>query len=253
MSGDDLSRAVAHARKLALAAQQGVERFEMLSAGADAGAGASSVGGSATAERDAAAAITSVEATLRELEAANARVQTLWRATHGSGPTSGPHVQRQRVQGIDNECRALRRSFDSAAARRRDRLQRQELLASASSVRARGRHGAGSGDVAVDVESQRNAAEQEAEARAAGSVARSHAVLDEIFGQGAAVLTSLSSQRDRLKRAQRRMLDVLHAIGLSESLLIQAERRMKTDRAMVYAGIAIVTTVAGAAWWWLKA
>jgi hypothetical protein len=43
------------------------------------------------------------------------------------------------------------------------------------------------------------------------------------------------SQREGLKGAQRRALDVLHALGLSDSLLRATDRRQRADRVLVTA------------------
>ena len=85
------------------------------------------------------------------------------------------------------------------------------------------------------------------------SVATSNQVLEDIFGQGSAILAGMSAQRDRLKRAQRKMLDVLNTLGVSESLLKAAERRMKMDKWIVYGGMVAFTLVLYFTWRLIKA
>ena len=77
--------------------------------------------------------------------------------------------------------------------------------------------------------------EFDAEAQAFGAAARSNRALEELFHSGGAVLAALVSQREGLKGAQRRALDVLHALGLSDSLLRATDRRQRADRALVTA------------------
>ena len=73
------------------------------------------------------------------------------------------------------------------------------------------------------------------------SVAQSNQVLEQILGQGASILGNMGAQRERLKRAQKKALDMLNVLGLSESLLKIAERRQRVDKAIVYGGM--VTTL----------
>ena len=73
------------------------------------------------------------------------------------------------------------------------------------------------------------------------------------FVQGSAILVGLSSQRDRFKSAQRKMLDVLNTLGVSESHLRVAERRMKMDKWIVYLGMVIITCVMFFIWYKVKA
>ena len=66
-------------------------------------------------------------------------------------------------------------------------------------------------------------------------------MLEQILGQGASILGNMGAQRERLKRAQKKALDMLNVLGLSESLLKIAERRQRVDKAIVYGGM--VTTL----------
>ena len=116
-----------------------------------------------------------------------------------------------------------------------------------------------------------------AEAAVRGSVGTSRRVLDEAYETGTAILGSMASQRDTLKvhgtalgaclwtrnasrifvpvlqdcemrhssdvhsmllqAAQRRALDVINSIGLSDSLLRVIDRRQRMDRWIVYGGM----------------
>ena len=59
---------------------------------------------------------------------------------------------------------------------------------------------------------------------------------------GAAILQSMSGQRDRLLSVQRRVGDVLGTIGLSRSLLRVIDRRHRGDQYLVY-GLMLVTLI----------
>ena len=52
--------------------------------------------------------------------------------------------------------------------------------------------------------------------------------------------------------AQRKALDVLHGLGLSDSLLRVIDRRQKMDVILTYCGMALVAALLLAAWWFLK-
>lgn len=51
----------------------------------------------------------------------------------------------------------------------------------------------------------------------------------------------------------RKVLDVLNRVGLSDSLLRLADRRMRMDKLIVYGGMLLVLLVVGGLYWWLKA
>ena len=52
--------------------------------------------------------------------------------------------------------------------------------------------------------------------------------------------------------AKRKALDVLHGLGLSDSLLRAIERRQKLDAWLAYGGMAVVGGVLLWAWWAFK-
>eukprot|EP00894_Picocystis_sp_ML_P004361 jgi/Pico_ML_1/54878/g734.t1 len=84
------------------------------------------------------------------------------------------------------------------------------------------------------------------------SVMRSSRTLEETFAVGAAVLASMSDQRDRIKHAQRKALDVLHSVGLSDSLLRLIERKQTMDKIIVYGGMALLLFVIAILWYWTR-
>eukprot|EP00854_Cymbomonas_tetramitiformis_P009214 gene9214-10921_t len=57
------------------------------------------------------------------------------------------------------------------------------------------------------------------ESGALESASNSNKMVDELLATGMSVLSNMAEQRERLKGAQRKMLDVLNTTGLSESLL----------------------------------
>ena len=91
-----------------------------------------------------------------------------------------------------------------------------------------------------------------AEAAARRSVHNSKAVLEEAYQTGVGVLGAMAGQRDRLKGAQRKVLDVLNAVGLSDSVLRIAERRIAVDKLIAYGGMLLITGLLVGLYWWLK-
>ncbi|KAG6403916.1 hypothetical protein SASPL_136150 [Salvia splendens] len=90
------------------------------------------------------------------------------------------------------------------------------------------------------------------EAQAVESVRRSSRLLEESFATGVAILSKYSEQRDHLKRAQRKALDVLNTLGLSNSLLRLIERRNRFDRWIKYAGMTVTIVVVVMFWRWTR-
>nr|CAB3498746.1 unnamed protein product [Digitaria exilis] len=86
------------------------------------------------------------------------------------------------------------------------------------------------------------------EAQAMQSAQSSKRMLEEAYGTGVAILHKYADQRDRLKSAQRKALDVLNTVGLSNSVLKLIERRHRVDKWIAYAGM-IITIVVMIAFW----
>ncbi|KAF5728636.1 membrin-11 [Tripterygium wilfordii] len=81
------------------------------------------------------------------------------------------------------------------------------------------------------------------EAQAMQSVRNSSRMLEESLSTGSAILSKYAEQRERLKRAQRKALDVLNTVGLSNSVLRLIERRNRVDRWIKYVGMFITVIV----------
>lgn len=96
------------------------------------------------------------------------------------------------------------------------------------------------------------AADYDAEAASLGSAVRANRALEEMLDGGGRLLVAMGAQRERLKSAQRKALDVLHAAGLSDALLRVAERRQRGDAALVYGGMALTLLAFGALMFWLR-
>jgi Golgi SNAP receptor complex protein 2 len=82
------------------------------------------------------------------------------------------------------------------------------------------------------------------------SLDRSSALVGGYLEAGREALRELGGQRERLKGAQRRALDILHSLGLSNALLRAVEGRDASDRRLVFGGAALVLIFLAAVLWW---
>ena len=53
--------------------------------------------------------------------------------------------------------------------------------------------------------------------------------------------------------AQRKALDVLNSIGLSDSVLRMIDRRQQWDKWLTYGGMAATLLLLALLWWWMRA
>ena len=152
-------------------------------------------------------------------------------------PPLPPLPFRSKVEQVAEEAASLRVALDRVTHRERrraaDAAARADLLAGAPDARA-------------------FAADADAEAGALASVRTSKRMLEETLATGAAALVEMSGQRERLKAARTKALDVLHGLGLSDSVLRVIERRQKTDALLAYGGMGVVTLVLVVCWWKFK-
>lgn len=75
------------------------------------------------------------------------------------------------------------------------------------------------------------------------SLSNTHRELDDLIGSGSSILDSLRDQRSTLKRAHRRVLDVLNVLGLSNTVMRLIERRTTQDKIIFYGGILVTCTI----------
>ena len=70
------------------------------------------------------------------------------------------------------------------------------------------------------------------------SLHRANRGLDDMMNTGINALENLRNQRERLKGAQRKVMDVLNSLGLSNTLMRVIERRTTEDRYIFYGLVA---------------
>lgn len=90
------------------------------------------------------------------------------------------------------------------------------------------------------------------EAQAMQSARNSSRMLEEAYSTGVAILSRYSEQREHLKNAQRKALDILNTVGLSNSVLRLIERRHRVDKWIKYAGMIFTIIILYAFWRWTR-
>ena len=61
--------------------------------------------------------------------------------------------------------------------------------------------------------------------------------MDDLLGQGSSILENLREQRGSLKGAQRKMLDVLNTLGMSNTVIRLIEKRAEGDKRIHIGGM----------------
>jgi golgi SNAP receptor complex member 2 len=138
----------------------------------------------------------------------------------------------RKITQVVEEAHALQHSLDRCSAHvqqnRREEAQRQELLQRRKHI------GAGIGDPESNIDADLQAKER---------IRRSKQVAEEAYQTGVSALAAMATQRDLLKSAHRKVLDVLNTVGMSDSVLRIAERRISVDKMIAYGGMAVITLV----------
>jgi len=138
---------------------------------------------------------------------------------------SGPkrEIWRIRVKQLVEECKNMRKSMDtylqSKYAQAREEDERSKLLE---------RRSKGGQTAEVDQLLKENQ-----------SLGRSHTVLDDIESAGRNIISSLGSQNETIKKAQRKLWDMANTLGLSRNIIRRIQRRTFVDKLIVYSGMVI--------------
>ncbi|KAI4308137.1 hypothetical protein L6164_031241 [Bauhinia variegata] len=204
--GGTLSEVYQSAKKLLLRTRDGLERLERLEYSTSAGMDTEL---SFSIKKD----ITQIQSLCVEMD-------RLWRSIAAK---SQRDLWKRKVEQIAEEAESLRQSLDKYSLRNQKRMmeakERAELLGRAS--------GDSSHILRIFDE----------EAQAMQSVRSSSRELESATALGEAIISSIHGQRERLKSAQRKALDVLNTVGISNTVLRLIERRHRVDQRIKYAGM----------------
>ncbi|CAJ1854528.1 unnamed protein product [Sphenostylis stenocarpa] len=196
------------AKKLLLRSRDGLERLERLEYSATAGIGADAELSFAV-KKD----ITQVQSLCVEMD-------RIWRSIAAKPQRD---LWKRKVEQIAEEAESLRESLDKYNLRNQKRMrearERAELL------------GRANGDSAHVLRIF------DEEAQALQSVRTSARELENANAIGEAILSSIHGQRERLKSAHRKALDILNTVGISNSVLRLIERRNRVDQWIKYVGM----------------
>ncbi|KAI4363926.1 hypothetical protein MLD38_020085 [Melastoma candidum] len=223
-SGGTLSEIYQRSRRLLLRTRDALERLERLESTTTAATG----GGLDSPELS-----TSIKRDIIQVQSFCVEMDRLWRSI---GAKSQRDLWRRKVEQVAEEAESLKESLDKYFLRNQRRMmeakERAELL------------GRADGDSAHVLRIFDD------EAQAMQSARNSSRMLEESFATGVAILSKYSEQRERLKKAQRKALDVLNNVGLSNSVLKLIERRHRVDKLIKYAGMISTIIILYAFWRW---
>ncbi|CAL5328076.1 membrin-11-like [Camellia sinensis] len=221
--GGTLSELYQSSKRLLLRTRDSLERLERLEFSSSSnGAAVDSPELSFAIKRD----ISQIQSLCTEMD-------RLWRSVSAK---SQRDLWKRKVEQVAEEADSLKESLDKYFLRNQRRTQeareRAELL-----ERANG-------------ESSHVLRIFDDEAQAMQSARSSARMLEESYATGVAILSQYAGQRERLKGAQRKALDVLNTIGLSNSVLRVIERRLRVDTWIKYVGMALTIIIMIALWRW---
>eukprot|EP01025_Chloroclados_australasicus_P020715 TRINITY_DN2185_c0_g1_i1.p2 TRINITY_DN2185_c0_g1~~TRINITY_DN2185_c0_g1_i1.p2 ORF type:complete len:222 (+),score=25.79 TRINITY_DN2185_c0_g1_i1:164-829(+) len=217
----DLQSLFSSANKVALACEQQIKSLEEVEA-------KQSGSGNVIAAQ--------VKSKLDDLQSLTNQLDTATRALL-TDPRNAQKAQawKHKVSSLISKGDAIRSSLSRFDARERKRVTeeqyRQELF-------QRSREG------------KATAQQMSQEAAMRQSVQNSRRMLEENFDTGTGILSHMQVTRDQLKRTQRRVLDMINSLGLSESLLKLIERRQRMDMWLVYGGMVVVVIFLMLLVWW---
>lgn len=75
------------------------------------------------------------------------------------------------------------------------------------------------------------------------SLMNAHQGVDEMMFTGSSILDSLRSQRETLKGARKRILDIGNTLGLSNHTMRLIEKRLSEDKYILYGGMFVTLLV----------
>jgi Golgi SNAP receptor complex protein 2 len=176
---------------------------------------------------------------LRDLQKVTQQIESGWRILVVQENGAKRDIWKRKVEQVVEDCDQFRISlerFKSRESRRNaEEQQREELMQRVTS----------------DDEFRLLVNQYDAEAGARISLQRSGGMIDELLAHGSSVLGAIGDQKERLKGAQHKMLDLLNTIGVSASLLRVADRRQRQDAMLVYGGMLVTCVTLLVLWWWL--
>eukprot|EP00243_Klebsormidium_subtile_P004543 TRINITY_DN1858_c0_g1_i2.p1 TRINITY_DN1858_c0_g1~~TRINITY_DN1858_c0_g1_i2.p1 ORF type:complete len:229 (+),score=19.11 TRINITY_DN1858_c0_g1_i2:106-792(+) len=225
-----LSDLYAAARRIILELREGLERIERLEAASPSDPYMQKPGSSPDMTSQ-------LRVKLTELQRINIDMEHMWRAQIAQ--RKDKDIWKRKVEGIAEETDSLRGALDKYLSREH---RRQAEAKDRAELMKRG----------TAEDGKRVMSDFDAEAQAMASVNTSNKVLEDMFSAATGVLESYAMQRDRLKNAQRKALDVINTLGLSGTVLRRIDRRQLTDKWVSYVGMLVTILVVVVVWRWTR-
>ncbi|KAG9140841.1 hypothetical protein Leryth_010387 [Lithospermum erythrorhizon] len=220
--GGSLSEVYQNSKRLLIKTRDGLEKLERLEYTSASGLGSPELSDL-------------VKGDIVEIQSLCIEMDRLWRSIPAK---SQRDLWKRKVEQVAEEADSLKGSLDKYLSRNQRRIQetheREELL----------------GRVNGDGSHVLRIFDDEAQARL--SARNSATMLEEAYSTGVAILSKYSEQRDHLKRAQRKALDVLNTLGLSNSVLRLIERRNRVDKWIKYGGMIVTIVILIYFWRWTR-
>ncbi|KAI5062029.1 hypothetical protein GOP47_0022568 [Adiantum capillus-veneris] len=242
MAGATISEIYQKARHSLLVVRDGLERLERLESAAAALPSSSSSFASTApfpSSQDAPGQdlAQNVKRELSQLQQYGADMDRLWRSQIAKPQRD---LWKRKVEQIMEEADSLRLGLDKYFGRQ-NRRQAEAKERADLFQRTKGDGSEGARILQIYDE----------EMQAMQSAKSSSRMLDEAYATGAAVLVKYAEQRERLKHAQRKALDILNTVGLSNSVLKLVERRHRVDKWISYVGMVATVVIVVVVWLWL--
>ncbi|VFQ71089.1 unnamed protein product [Cuscuta campestris] len=233
--GGTLSGLYQNSRRLLLKTRDGLEKLERSQYASSSALFTSSSIASSSGVESPSHLFDSVRKDITQIQLLCSEMDSLWRSIPAK---SQRDLWKRKVEQVAEEADSLKDCLNKYDLRDRKRIQeaqeRAELLGRAN----------GSSSHILRIFDE--------EAQAMQSIRRSSKMMEETFATGAAILSKYSEQRDRLKHAQRKALDVLNTMGLSNSVLRLIERRNRVDKWIKYTGMVVSVVILVIVWKWTR-
>ena len=154
---------------------------------------------------------------------------------------NGKDIWQQQVNHLSNELSFLRTSTNKMMRRISESEHARRLLLGSDEngdyLKSGGGGGRGGATMMSDEERMRHLHAQ------SSSFQRSVALVEQMKTAGSSVLEMLSTQRETLQGARRRVLDIGLMLGVSQSTIRMIERRNIIDRVIVYGGMMLISCI----------
>lgn len=83
------------------------------------------------------------------------------------------------------------------------------------------------------------------------SLINCHREIDDMLSSGSETMSSLRKQRETLKSARTKMLDLSNTLGMSQTIMRLIEKRSSKDKILLFGGMAVFTLFMLLVWFYV--